>query len=269
MQNPLIAAAEEKDNKETRTLQANGGLTFKIIKGLTFRNNTGMRYQLYRRELFYGDQSIMGRRSGIYGSIRNTETGSFQTSNVLTYDKRFQKKHKVVVQLGREFVKRWTRVLESGVSGLPTDEFILGDMSLGTPSVASSDENYDDNLLSFFARLNYDFTDKYLFSATFRADGSSKFGKNNKWGYFPAVSAAWRVGEEDFIKKLNVFSDLKFRIGYGLAGNNRIGSYNSLALMSSIITAMGDQLTPGYASKQIPNPDLKWEANKTFNMGSI
>lgn len=149
MQNPLIAAAEEKDNKETRTLQANGGLTFKIIKGLTFRNNTGMRYQLYRRELFYGDQSIMGRRSGIYGSIRNTETGSFQTSNVLTYDKRFQKKHKVVVQLGQEFVKRWTRVLESGVSGLPTDEFILGDMSLGTPSVASSDENYDDNLLSF------------------------------------------------------------------------------------------------------------------------
>ena len=267
MQNPLIAAAEEKDNKETRTLQANGGLTFKIIKGLTFRNNTGMRYQLYRRELFYGDQSIMGRRNGIYGSIRNTETGSFQTSNVLTYDKRFQKKHKVVVQLGQEFVKRWTRVLESGVSGLPTDEFILGDMSLGTPSVASSDENYDDNLLSFFARLNYDFTDKYLFSATFRADGSSKFGKNNKWGYFPAVSAAWRVSEENFIKKLNVFSDLKFRIGYGLAGNNRIGSYNSLALMSSIVTAMGDQLTPGYASKQIPNPDLKWEANKTFNMG--
>ena len=267
MQNPLIAAAEEKDNKETRTLQANGGLTFKIIKGLTFRNNTGMRYQLYRRELFYGDQSIMGRRNGIYGSIRNTETGSFQTSNVLTYDKRFQKKHKVVVQLGQEFVKRWTRVLESGVSGLPTDEFILGDMSLGTPSVASSDENYDDNLLSFFARLNYDFTDKYLFSATFRADGSSKFGKNNKWGYFPAVSAAWRVGEEDFIKKLNVFSDLKFRIGYGLAGNNRIGSYNSLALMSSIITAMGDQLTPGYASKQIPNPDLKWEVKHTFNTG--
>ena len=74
----------------------------------------------------------------------------------MTYDKRFQKKHKVVVQLGQEFVKRWTRVLESGVSGLPTDEFILGDMSLGTPSVASSDENYDDNLLSFFARLNYD-----------------------------------------------------------------------------------------------------------------
>ena len=73
MQNPLIAAAEEKDNKETRTLQANGGLTFKIIKGLTFRNNTGMRYQLYRRELFYGDQSIMGRRNGIYGSNRNTE----------------------------------------------------------------------------------------------------------------------------------------------------------------------------------------------------
>lgn len=266
LQNPLIAAREEKDNKEQRTFQANGSLTFKIMKSLTFRNSTGMRYQALRRELFYGDESIMGKRNGIYGSIRNTENGSFQTSNVLTYDKKINK-HKLVTMLGQEYVTRWTRFVESGVSDLPTDEFILGDMNLGTPSIASSNENYDDNLVSFFAKVNYDYADKYLFTASFRADGSSKFGKNNKWGYFPAVSAAWRMGEEEFIKNLNIFSDLKFRIGYGLAGNNRIGSYNSLALLSSITTAMGNGLTPGYASNQIPNPDLKWEANKTFNMG--
>lgn len=94
------------------------------MKGLTFRNNTGMRYQLYRRELFYGDQSIMGRRSGIYGSIRNTETGSFQTSNVLTYDKRFQKKHKVVVQLGQEFVNAGLVCLsQASVGCLPMSSF--------------------------------------------------------------------------------------------------------------------------------------------------
>lgn len=109
--------------------------------------------------------------------------------------------------------------------------------------------------------------DKYLFTASVRADGSSKFGKNNKWGYFPAFSAAWRLSEEEFIKDLGIFSDLKFRIGYGLAGNNRIGSYQSLALMNSVTAANGNGAQAGYASRQVPNPDLKWEANKTFNVG--
>ena len=267
MQNPLINAAEEKDDREIRTLQANGGLTYKIMKELTFRNNTGMRYRAQRRELFYGDQSIMGRRNGTYGSIRNTEDGSFQTSNVLTYETRFQKAHKLTAQLGQEYVHRWERYVHTEVSNLPTDDFQLDDMGIGTPSASDSYLNDDDNLLSFFARVNYDYKDKYLLSATLRADGSSKFSADNKWGIFPAVSAAWRLGEEEFIKKLNIFSDLKFRIGYGLAGNNRIGSYNSLALFSSVLTAMGDALVPGYASSVIPNKDLKWEANKTFNMG--
>lgn len=267
MQNPLINAAEEHDDREIRTLQVNGGLTYKIVKGLTFRNNTGMRYRAQRRELFYGDQSIMGKRNGIYGSIRNTEDGSFQTSNVLTYEKRIKKVHKLTAQLGQEFVHRWERYVETGVSGLSSDEFGLDDMGMGVPSVANSSVNDDDNLLSFFTRINYDYKDKYLFSGTFRADGSSKFGKNNKWGYFPAVSAAWRMGEEDFIKRMGIFSDLKLRMGYGLAGNNRIGSYNSLALLTSINTAMGNSLVPGYASERIPNKDLKWEANKTFNVG--
>lgn len=267
MQNPLINAAEEHDDREIRTLQVNGGLTYKIVKGLTFRNNTGMRYRAQRRELFYGDQSIMGKRNGIYGSIRNTEDGSFQMSNVLTYEKRIKKVHKLTAQLGQEFVHRWERYVETGVSGLSSDEFGLDDMGMGVPSVANSSVNDDDNLLSFFTRINYDYKDKYLFSGTFRADGSSKFGKNNKWGYFPAVSAAWRMGEEDFIKRMGIFSDLKLRMGYGLAGNNRIGSYNSLALLTSINTAMGNSLVPGYASERIPNKDLKWEANKTFNVG--
>lgn len=267
MQNPLINAAEEHDDREIRTLQVNGGLTYKIVKGLTFRNNTGMRYRAQRRELFYGDQSIMGKRNGIYGSIRNTEDGSFQMSNVLTYEKRIKKVHKLTAQLGQEFVHRWERYVETGVSGLSSDEFGLDDMGMGVPSVANSSVNDDDNLLSFFTRINYDYKDKYLFSGTFRADGSSKFGKNNKWGYFPAVSAAWRMGEEDFIKRMGIFSDLKLRMGYGLAGNNRIGSYNSLALLTSINTAMGNSFVPGYASERIPNKDLKWEANKTFNVG--
>lgn len=266
MQNPLLSAAEETKDKEYRTFQANGGFTFKIIKGLSFRNTTGMRYQTRRNDIFYGDKSVTGKRSSINGSIENIENGSFQTSNVLTYNWS-NDSNDLTVMAGQEFVSKWTRNFKAAATNFPNDEIGLGDLSLGLASTPQSYQNYDDKLLSFFTRVNYNYKEKYLFTASLRADGSSKFGKNNKWGYFPAFSAAWRMGEEEFIKNLNVFSDLKLRIGYGLAGNNRINSYQSLAIMGSVTYPNGDSTQSGYASNQVPNPELKWEANKTFNFG--
>ena len=266
MQNPILSASEETNNKEYRTFQANGGFNYKIVKGLSFRNSTGMNYNTRRNEIFYGDKSITAKRTNINGSIQSIESGSFQISNVLNYDWK-NAKHNFTIMAGQEYVNRWTRSFKASATNFPNDEIGLGDLSLGLPGTPESSQNYDDKLLSFFGRINYGFADKYLVTASFRADGSSKFGKNNKWGYFPAVSAAWRMGEEEFIKNLDIFSDLKFRIGYGMAGNNRIGSYNSLAILSSVTAPNGDSTTPGYAFSQIPNPNLKWEANKTFNIG--
>ena len=266
MQNPLLSAAEETKDREYRTFQANGGFTLKLINGLSFRNTTGMRYQTRRNDTFYGDKSITAKRSSINGSIQNIENSSFQTSNVLNYNWA-GKGHDITAMLGQEYVNRWNRSFSAAAANFPNDDIGLGDLSLGLPTAVSSSENYDDKLLSFFARFNYGFKDKYLFTASFRADGSSKFGKNNKWGYFPAFSAAWRLGEEEFIKNLNIFSDLKVRLGYGMAGNNRIDSYVSLPMLTSVTYPNGDSTQPGYVSKQIPNPNLKWEANKTFNFG--
>ncbi|NDV82143.1 TonB-dependent receptor [Bacteroides sp. 51] len=266
MQNPLLSAAEELKDREWRTFQANAGMTLKIFKGFSFRNNTGMSYQTRRNDIFYGDQSVTGKRTSINGSIENLEYGTFQTSNTLNYNWT-KNKHNLTVMAGQEYVTRWTRNFKAVASNFPNDEIGLNDLSLGVAGTPSSAVNYDDNLLSFFGRANYIFADKYIISASFRADGSSKFGKNNKWGYFPSVSAAWRLGEEEFIKNLNLFSDLKLRIGYGAAGNNRIGSYNSLAILESVTSGHGDNNQTGYASKQIPNPDLKWESNRTFNLG--
>ena len=266
MQNPLLSAAEETKDREYRTFQANGGFTLKLIKGLSFRNTTGMRYQTRRNDTFYGDKSITAKRSSINGSIQNIENSSFQTSNVLNYNWA-GKGHDITAMLGQEYVNRWNRSFSAAAANFPNDDIGLGDLSLGLPTAVSSSENYDDKLLSFFARFNYGFKDKYLFTASFRADGSSKFGKNNKWGYFPAFSAAWRLGEEEFIKNLNILSDLKVRLGYGMAGNNRIDSYVSLPMLTSVTYPNGDSTQPGYVSKQIPNPNLKWEANKTFNFG--
>lgn len=168
---------------------------------------------------------------------------------------------------GQEWVSRWTQWVNSTVTNFPNNDIGLNDTSVGTPGTITSNVNYDDKLLSFFSRFNYNFKERYLVTATVRADGSSKFSKNHKWGFFPSVSAAWRLSEEDFIKKLDVFSDLKLRAGYGLAGNNRIASYASLSLLSSATYPSDTSMSPGYAPSAIPSENLQWESNKTFNMG--
>lgn len=199
MQNPLISAAEEINNREWRTFQANGGATIKLWKGFSFRSTVGMRYQTRRNDIFYGADSQTAKRSSIYGSITNIESSSLQNSNVLSYSWK-NSSHDVAIMVGHEFVTKWTRQFSAGATQFPNDEIGLADLSLGTPSTPTSNENYDDKLLSFFTRVNYAHMNRYLFTASIRADGSSKFGKNNKWGYFPAVSAAWRLSEETFIK---------------------------------------------------------------------
>ena len=268
MQNPLISAAEELNDREWRTFQANGGATIKLLKGLSFRSTVGMRYQTRRNDVFYGDESITGKRSSIQGSITNLENSSFQTSNVLTYSWK-NKIHDFTVIAGHEYVERWSRSFSASASQFPNDEIGLGDLSLGVPGVPTSSENYDDKLLSFFGRINYNLMDKYLFTASVRADGSSKFGKNNKWGYFPAFSAAWRLGEEAFIKDLGVFSDLKFRIGYGLAGKQSgIDSYTTLNLVKpNGVVPVGNSAIVSLGDLRNTNPDLKWEVKHTFNTG--
>lgn len=267
MQNPYIDAQYTTRDKEYRTVQANGGLTFKILDNLTFRNNTGVRFQTRRDDIFYGSRSLRAIRSSINGSITNRENGSFQTSNVLTYTLK-KKKHRLEVMAGQEFVSRWTRSFSASASNFPNDDIGLADMTLGaTPGSPTSSVNYDDKLLSFFARANYNFAERYLFTVTVRADGSSKFSKQNKWGVFPSASFAWRLSEEEFIKDLDVFSDLKLRIGYGMSGNNRIDNYKSLALLGAVTYPNGNGLSNGYAPEQIPNKDLKWESNNTFNLG--
>lgn len=268
MQSPILSAQEEKKDRTLRSFQANGGFTYNFNKRLSFRNSTGMRYQSSRQDVFYGAKSVEGKRSSINGYILYNESGSFQTSNVLNYDYRsHNKKHKLTMMLGQEWVSRWTQFLRSAASNFPNNDMGLDDMNLGTPKDIRSGVNYDDKLISFFARANYNLGEKYLLTATVRADGSSKFSKSNKWGYFPSISAAWRLGEEEFIKKMNLFSDLKVRVGYGMAGNNRVASYKSLDILSSASYPNGDALTPGYAPAGVPSADLKWESNKTLNIG--
>lgn len=265
MQNPVLSAKEENRKKMTSMLQLNGGFTYTILKGLSFQNTVGYSSRVQRQEVFYGAQSIQAKRTSINGAIRYTENKTFQTSNVLNYQTSVARS-KFTFMLGQEYISNMSRWVEASAYNFPNDDIGLADLSLGaSPGIPRSYYNDDDKLLSFFARAYYNYADKYMVTMSLRADGSSKFG--HKWGYFPSVSFAWRASEEPFVKDLNIFSDLKIRLGYGDAGNNRIGSYGSLAIMSSVTYPLNNATATGYAPSQIPNPNLKWEANRTMNLG--
>jgi TonB-dependent starch-binding outer membrane protein SusC len=266
MQNPVISAQYETNERELRIVNGGGSLEIEIFKNFKFNSNNGFLYRIQRSNIFNGSESMNAKRTSINGNVRSAEVGRFSTSNVFTYNWR-KRQHKLDIMAGQEYVETWNRSLSLSATNFPNDDIGLNDFSLGLPGTLGSYFNDDDKLLSFFTRAYYNLSDKYMFTVSARLDGSSKFGANNKWGLFPSASVAWRASEEEFIKHWGIFSDLKVRLGYGAAGNNNIPSYQSLGLWNSVNTPYQNGIVPGYVLTQLPNENLSWETNTTFNFG--
>jgi len=219
-------------------------------------------------DVFYSERSKQAKNAGApFGWKKSTDEESFMYNNVLTYNKSFNINHQLDLVGGQEFISFKSKYLKTGATNFPDKNFGLNDMSLGASPDIVQTINQEERMLSYFFRANYNLKQRYLFAASIRADGSSKFGANNKWGYFPSASFAWRASEEEFIKRWNVFSNLKVRLSYGAAGNNHIDNYLSLSKIGSVWIPYGTGTQSGFVSKQLYNPDLKWETNITANLG--
>lgn len=189
--------------------------------------------------------------------------------HLLSYKQVFAQKHRLSVTAGYTWQQNLTRFFQQSGSGFQFDDFgtnNLGSAAITFPNVSFKNKS---TLLSYLGRVNYVFDDKYILTLTGRADGSSRFGENNKWGYFPSGALAWRASQENFMKNVSVISDLKFRTSYGLTGNQEIGLYNSISRFSSVTGVMGTPLVAyiGYVPTSLANPDLRWEINKQFDAG--
>jgi len=201
------------------------------------------------------------------GSATSSITQNFVYTNeqVLTYIKSFGKdnKHNINALVGNTLNTVTNNNTSSSGTGFATNN-ITSVSSAATRSGSSSE--YTSKLVSFFGKASYAYDDKYIIDGSIRADASSKFGKNKQWGYFPSGGIAWRAGQEDFIKKLNFFDDLKFRGSIGLSGNqNGIGPYAALGLWSSGANYLE---TSGTAPSQLANPDLTWETTRQIDFGT-
>ncbi len=183
----------------------------------------------------------------------------------LSYNKQFGSRHDMVLLGGFSSQKQTNEYMYGEARGFPNDN--IQTLNAGTMyQLSSTKSSY--SMVSYFGRANYTFDKRYLLTATVRTDGSSRFGANKKWGVFPSVSAAWRVSEENFMAGLaGRINDLKLRASYGIAGNNRIGNYSAIGLLSTGFYPTGDALRVIVSPSTIPNDDLGWEKVLQTNIG--
>jgi len=279
--NPLVSISDNNQYTRRKAYNINGALSYDIIDNLRLRSEVGIDDVRNNQDRFYGTTTYYVRNVPSADNqnlpaiiFTNASTNTFRNSNTLNYNfsKIIGNKHNLNVMVGQEYMTTEAGTLSNVVHGFPKTFTFEQARVLSTQGKANTiDNNFsnDNNLFSFFGRANYDYSGKYLISATFRADGSSKFSPGNQWAYFPSVSAAWRISQEDFMKGTKSWlSDLKLRASYGSAGNNNIPVGQTVqSFQNSVTTWVNGFSNYWAASKVMANPDLKWETTITRNIG--
>ena len=268
--NPVNYINGAKDRLKQISWFSSSYVEAKIFPWLKFRQNLGLGYNDGHRGTYYGRLTQEGKSptNGKAGKASNIWK-SLTAESLLTFDKTFGV-HKINAVVGITFERGSGESESMTATNFPNDYTLDNNMSLALdrPTVKSS--STEQSLESFLARVNYTLLDKYIFTASVRSDGSSVFSKNHKWATFLSGAFAWRASEEQFIKNLNFFSNLKFRISYGETGNQAIGAYRTLAVLDAANYPYNGALESGVSMidwRGPNNPDLKWETTAQFNAG--
>lgn len=277
--NPVESVADEYKKQLRLNTTFNAALNWKIVKPLTFRTEWGYAFQNNRTDNVWGPATSTAKQYAgqPVGRIYNMNGQDWRFANILTFSKDdFIPQHDITFMLGQEMssassksVTNESRFFPAGMSS----SAVLAMFNLGTAVPTITKIPADENLSSFFSRLNYTLNDKYLLTATVRADGSSKFADGNRWGYFPSAAFAWRLNEEGFMENFSSWLyNLKLRASYGTAGNNRISSglwranYDTSSENKPYYQneTESSQLIP---SSTLSNEGLVWETTHTSNLG--
>jgi len=273
--NPIVQSLASSSVKRTRSFNVNAGLEFDFLKYFTWRTAGSYSWSNSKNTAFSDknstDYMTDPENTGMKGSINNKESYSYQITNTLNYAQTFSDVHKLGILLGQEVRYSESEGNELSLKKFPDPNFGLDDISNAEVSEKKTSHSRS-GMVSVFARANYSYDDRYLLTATVRADGSSKFKKGNKWGVFPAVSAAWRISEEHFWKDhkiADVINGLKLRVGYGTTGNNNIDSYSySTSIKGASYPILDDENHPVFMPETtLGNPNLQWETMITANVG--
>jgi len=267
--NPVASANDVQDVLgDTRVLAGVTG-DYKLLPGLSFHANVGTDLSNRSRDTYYPRTTLQGQAQNgraIRGTQDNT---SWLTEYTLNYDGTFGGAHHLQAVGGytRQTATSGREQLNNSqfVSDITGYEDIGAGAQVGGPTVSSSTTRWA--LASYLGRINYTLLDRYLFTLTGREDGSSRFGSNHRWGFFPSAAFGWRVSEEPFMRQFTSIDQLKLRVSYGVAGNPSIRPFQSLTHLSSDAYAFGSLIGSAYYPSVLGNPDLTWESTKQADVG--
>lgn len=265
--NPVSLIQGVSSKSETNRILANAFVSFEVVKGLTAKLNIGADRQQIRREIY---NSTLTRRGGPVkgaGDIATFNRNNQLVEYTMNYKKEINKNHVFDILGGATYQSFQTKFFAGSITGFPTDALGVDNFGLGNTNNDQLRSNHEENsLLSYLGRVNYTLLDKFLFTASLRADGSSRFGVNNKYGYFPSFAFGYKLTEEKWVPK--VFDELKLRASWGQTGNQEIGNYASqLTFGNGPGAVFNNSVTTTLIPLRIANPDLKWETTTQFNVG--
>ncbi|MEZ0129955.1 SusC/RagA family TonB-linked outer membrane protein, partial [Flavobacterium sp. LBUM151] len=272
--NPLAQIDNTYNKYNYKKLNGNFGLEYKIFKGFVLSSTIGFNTsnsesKTFAKQISYGGKVFDVQRSSVTQGAVNDNNYSFDLYG--TYTAKIADAHNLVGTVGTTIFKEWGNGLYATGFDVPNNSWDFADISLTkgiSETLTNSSYNYDQRRLSYFGRLQYDFKGKYLLSAIIRRDSSTKFGPDNTVAYFPSVTAGWVISDESFFGQPKFLNFLKLRASYGSLGNDQIPNYGYLGLLSGEATyVFNGTLVNGTASGQVPNPALKWEAAKKFDVG--
>lgn len=265
-ENPISSTDGADRGYKNQRLLGNIYTEVDFLKNFTFKTNFGIDFNADRYDYFLDPFRTSYGRALNGSSQYNTNINNyFIWDNTLSYKNKFGD-HKIEGLVGSVYQKN-----RGEYSNIERRNFASAEITTpgaGSEIVGASAGKSEKANSSFISRINYDYKNRYLLTANFRADGSSNFGPNNRWGYFPSFSVGWRISRESFLENVDELSELKLRAGYGIVGNDNVGSYAYLARVGSGGNyPIGGQTMPGTYPATIANNDLKWEESEQTNLG--
>lgn len=272
--NPMAQIANTYNDYYLNKLNGNAGLVANFAQYFTATarigfNTTNTDYKSFSPIVDYGGKVFDVTRSSVYQAKDNFNDYTFDA--YATYERTFTEKHHVTATIGTTVFKTWGDNLNGTGWDVPNNSWEFADISLAngiTESKSTGSYVFDQRRLSYFARIQYDYKGKYLVSAMFRRDASTRFGPDNAAAYFPSATAGWIISDEDFLKNVNNIELVKLRASYGILGSDKIPDYQYLSQLTGEGTYVFDnQLIYGMAIGTLPNPGVKWEESKQLDVG--
>jgi len=265
MENPLAAALEYTNLDKEYSAIGMFYLNFKPFEGFSFKVSGGATVNQGKNYKYNPSNTIYGALLNGSAGLRQFSSNYIINENIATYQKQFGDVHKINAIAGFTYEENVSEFMGASGTNFFTDEFKYNNLAAASSYGQPESGKKKWQMASYLGRINYTLKDKYLFTATGRYDGSSRFGKGNKWALFPSVAAAWRISNEPFMESVEDISNLKLRLSWGEAGNSNIGLYKSLATFSLANYPFGNAIQSGVQATNLSNPDLRWETTETYD----